>query len=130
VDELGQSNIDQYKLYVESTQPVPQFTISATQQWEKPSQFILDAAASSDVDQVNGDKLSYEWKFSNPNAAKVEQYSDNKQKAIITFNQVGPQQVTLTVRDDYGKYAEITKTIQIDSTLRPSLTINPVAAVR
>lgn len=129
VDELGQSNIDQYKLYVESTQPVPQFTISATQQRDKPSQFILDASPSSDIDQINGDRLSYEWKFSNPNIAKVEQYSDNKQKAIVTFNQVGTHQVTLTVRDDYGKYADITKDIKVESTLRPALTINPVATV-
>ncbi len=129
VDELGQSNIDQFKLYVESTQPVPQYTVTATKQWDKPSQFILDASPSSDIDQVNGDKLSYEWKFDNPNAVKVEQYSDNKQKAIITMSQAGIHQVTLTVRDSYGKYADITKQIKVDSTLRPSLTINPVAVV-
>jgi PKD repeat protein len=129
VDELGQSNIDQYKLYVESTQPVPQYAITATQQWDRPSQFILDASPSSDIDQVNGDNLSYEWKFDNPNAVKVDQYSDNKQKAIITVNQIGIHNVTLTVRDSYGKYADITKQIKVDSTLRPSLTVNPVAAV-
>ena len=129
VDELGQSNIDQYKLYVESTQPVPQYTVTATQQRDKPSQFILDASSSSDIDQVNGDNLSYEWKFDNPNAIKVEKYSENKQKAIITVNQVGIHQVTLTVKDSYGKYADITKQIKVDSTLRPSLTINPVAVV-
>jgi len=130
VDELGQSNIDQYKLYVESTQPQAQFTITPTQEWDKPSQFILDATNSNDIDEKQWDRLSYERTFDNPDVIKVEQFSDNKQKAIITVNQVGTHNITLTVRDNYGKFNDITKSIRVDSTLRPSLTINPVAVIR
>ena len=70
-DEIGNKNLDTVNVYVESTPPVPQFTITPTSLREYPSEFTFNADSSSDVDVANGyDKLTYDWQFSNPNAMK------------------------------------------------------------
>lgn len=64
-DELGQTNSDSITVYVESTEPIPQFTITPTNDRKYPSEFVLDASISSDVDVDNGyDDLSYSRSFS------------------------------------------------------------------
>ncbi|MEI8253843.1 MAG: hypothetical protein WCG25_09160 [bacterium] len=40
-------------LLVESTDPIPQFATNPTSLWKYPSQFVLDASLSSDVDAMN-----------------------------------------------------------------------------
>jgi hypothetical protein len=41
------------QIYVESTAPIPQFTIISADQWKYPSRFNLDATVSTDVDKTN-----------------------------------------------------------------------------
>lgn len=52
-DELGQTNIDTKLLLIESTPPIPQFTITPTNKWLYPSEFYLDAQSSYDIDVAN-----------------------------------------------------------------------------
>lgn len=127
-DELNQSNFDQYTLDVQSADPVPQFLITPLINWKKPSQFILDAGASSDIDVQNGfDTLTYNWKFSSPDFVKIDKNEDNGKKLIVSFNQKGTYKVTLTVVDQYGKQTEISKDIIVESSLRPMVYMNPTA---
>jgi PKD repeat protein len=42
-DELGQTNTDSLSVYVESTDPIPQFTITPSSTRTNPSEFIFDA---------------------------------------------------------------------------------------
>lgn len=61
------------KVQVESTTPLAQFTIEPRIDGESPSEFVLDASSSSDVDVFNGhDSLEYTWRYSNPEAV-IEQ---------------------------------------------------------
>jgi hypothetical protein len=63
-DAKGISNTDSKNIYIESTPPVAQFTIKPTNKWTYPSEFLLDASNSSDVDELNGfDSLHYSWSF-------------------------------------------------------------------
>jgi hypothetical protein len=63
-DVNKQQNTDTKNLYIESTSPVPQFTITSTSKWQYPSEFILDASNSSDIDEMNGfDSLEYSRSF-------------------------------------------------------------------
>jgi len=52
-DELGQTNIDTLSVYIESTDPIPQFTITPGNSRKNPSEFILDASVSTDLDKSN-----------------------------------------------------------------------------
>lgn len=127
-DELWQVNSDSRSVYVESTEPLPQFTITPTNDWKYPSQFILDASISSDVDKTNGyDNLSYERSFSDPTTTNVVNTENNNEKISVEFNTVGTHVIKLTVRDDYGKIAYLEKDIKIVSTLRPQIFVVPVA---
>lgn len=130
-DEIWNKNIDTVNVYVESTPPVPQFMITPTTTWLYPSEFHLNAQSSNDVDVVNGyDSLKYDRKFSNQNAVQITKTTEDNKQITVLFNQPGIHQVTLTVSDKYGKISEITKDIQVQSVLRPHLTIRPKAAVR
>jgi len=61
------------KVFVDSTPPVPQFTMEETEQRLHPSQYIFDASSTSDYDATNGtDELTYERSFSNGESAKIE----------------------------------------------------------
>ncbi len=130
-DEMGMKNSDTLNIYVESTPPSPQFTITPTNKWKYPSEFYLDAKASNDIDVANGyDRLSYDWTFSNPNATQITAIEEHNKRITVLFNETGKQTITLKVSDNYGKTEEISKEITVDSILRPELTVRPKSAVR
>lgn len=115
-------------MFVDSTPPVPQFTITPTQQWKAPSEYVFDASPTSDFDVNNGnDALSYEWNFSNGENAKIEQSFDEGKRVLVSFDQKGTYDVRLTVKDKYGKIETITKQMTIKSSLRPYVFPTPVA---
>jgi len=127
-DELGQTNTDNLQVYVESTEPIPQYTITPADDWKYPSRFKLDGTVSTDVDKSNNvDSLSYEWSF--PEEAKVNIISTDANNGQITaeFNAIGKFSCKLSVKDEYGKMSEITKDIEVKSILRPEITANPQA---
>lgn len=113
---------------MESTDPIPQFTITSSNARTNPSEFILDASVSSDVDKTNGyDTLSYERSFSNAATTKIINTENNNEKIRVQFDSLGNQTIKLTARDSYGKIAEISKDIEIKSTLRPEIFVVPIA---
>lgn len=118
------NNEETYKLNVESTSPVPNFVYEKYDNWEKPSTFIFDASYSSDVDEKYWDSLNYSWNFSNSENIKTQSIN-NWEKIIAQFNKLWKYDITLTVKDKYGKSSSITKSIEIESTLRPEISINP-----
>jgi len=88
---MGLKNSDMLNVYVESTPPTPQFTITPTNKWQYPSEFFFDAKASNDIDVGNGyDKLTYDWSFSNPSAVQISETEDNNKK------------ISGNVRTEYG----------------------------
>lgn len=127
-DELGQTNTDSLSVYAESTDPIPQFTIIPGNTRKYPSEFILDASVSSDLDKINGyDALTYERSFSDVATTKIVASENNNEKVRVQFNTVGKHLIKLTARDDYGKMAEIEKEIEVVSILRPEIFVVPVA---
>ncbi len=85
---MGQSNIETQTLEIESTPPQAQFIINPRLDREHPSQFVLDATASYDIDMTAGhDAITYERSFSNPSLAKIEQTYDNGQSIVVSFNE-------------------------------------------
>ncbi len=130
-DELWQTNTDSLSVYAESTNPIPQFTITPTNNWKYPSEFVLDASVSSDMDKTNGyDHLAYERSFSDPTIAKIISTESNNERVKIQFNAIGKYTVKLTVKDDYGKISEMSKDIEIKSILRPEIFVAPIATSR
>jgi hypothetical protein len=74
-------------LYVESTTPTPQFTVTPTSKWTNPSEFTLNASNTLDVDVDNGvDSLEYEWDFSTT-AFDILSTENNNQKIVVRFNE-------------------------------------------
>ena len=117
-------------MLVDATAPVAQFTQTSTADLLYPSEYILDASASSDIDKDNGfDSLSYTREFSNPTTETMESLENGK-KIHVAFNEIGKQTVTLTVIDKYGKSNSITKDFDIKSTLRPKIFTSPKATAR
>lgn len=131
VDKQWLSDSSQTKVVVESTPPTPQFTINPTSDREQPSEFILDATNTYDYDILNSsDSLTFDRWFSDPeNTSVTEQSPDNKQ-IKVQFNTKWTHKVKLKVTDSFGKSAEIIKDIIVKSSLRPIITIDPVAAPR
>ncbi len=116
------------KVFVDSTAPVPQFTMLPTQQRKYASEYIFNASASSDYDVTNGsDALSYEWNFSNGESAKVEQSFDDGKRVLVSFEEKGTYNIRLTVKDKFGKIASIEKKLDIASSLRPYIFVTPIA---
>lgn len=77
---------------------------------------------------INGyDALVYERSFSDPNTAKIVDTEDNNTKIKVQFNAVGTHTIKLTVRDDYGKIADVQKDVEIKSILRPEIFVVPLA---
>ncbi|MEI7558318.1 MAG: PKD domain-containing protein [bacterium] len=110
---------------------MPQFTITPTNNWKYPSEFVLDASVSSDMDKTNGyDHLAYERSFSDPTIAKIISTESNNERVKIQFNAIGKYTVKLTVKDDYGKISEMSKDIEIKSILRPEIFVAPIATSR
>ena len=113
-------------IYIESTTPTPQFTMTPTSKRQKPSEFTLDASNSSDVDVLNGvDELEYEWTFSLPNDVNIVSTENDNEKMVVQFNKKWEHTITLKVTDKYGKSATISKKVKIQSTLRPEITAIP-----
>lgn len=130
-DEQGLSDSSQMKITVESTAPVAQFATEATSKRSEPSEFILDATNSFDYDVLNSnDKLSYSRWFSDPDNTIVSEQSSDQKQIKVQFNTKGTHKVKLKVTDSFGKSSEITKDIVITSSLRPVITVNPIAAPR
>jgi len=130
-DQLGQTNTDSYQVFVESSDPIPQFTTIASNTWKDPSEFIFDASVSSDIDQTNGyDKLSYERFLGDAGKAKLVSTENNNQKVKVQFDAVGTHTIKLTAKDSYGKLAEIEKTVEVKSILRPEIYAAPIATPR
>jgi PKD repeat protein len=71
--------------------------------------------------------LTYEWQFVDNGKAKIIDTSNNNEKIVVQFDAVGKHAVKLIAKDDYGKIAEISKDIQVDSYLRPVISVVPVA---
>lgn len=127
-DELSQTNVDTAEVYVDSTAPTPQFTITSTNKWTQASEFDLDATSSFDPDVTNGvDSLEYRWEFSNPNLMKVVSTQDNNRHIVVQFDTVWTHTIRLIVSDMYGKSNTLEKTITVNSVLRPELSILPNA---
>lgn len=130
-DELGQSNIDTTQVYVESSDPIAQFSMEESENRKYPSKFIFDAALSSDIDVENGfDELNYERTFSNPNFTNIENTQENNKKIEVSFDETWEHRIKLTAKDKFWKINEIEKTIDIESTLRPEVFIAPKATTR
>ncbi len=126
-DLNGRTNQEIKNIYVESTTPTPQFTITPTSKRLKASEFTLDASNSSDIDVINGvDALEYEWLFSTEDINIVSTENDNE-KMIVQFNKKGKHKITLRVTDKYWKSATISKEVDIQSVLRPEITAIPWA---
>lgn len=93
-----------------------------------PSQFVLDATASFDIDQVNGfDQITYDRSFSSPTLTTIEQEYDNGQALVVSFEEPGTHVVTLTVSDSYGQVSQVSREITVESSLRPVILANPRA---
>lgn len=130
-DDLKNSSYDVQKIYVESSSPVPSFIAEPISDWNFPSQFVLDASGSKDVDVSNGvDSLTYHRSFSRPDAVEITSNMDNGKRVLISFNETWKHVVTLEVKDSYGKSVSIEKTFDVVSTLRPELLISPVTSKR
>lgn len=129
-DDLWQANEESQTIFVDSTEPQAQFTISPRLDWELPSQFILDASSSSDKDVTAGnDALTYEWSFSNPEQAKIEQSYDANKSIVVSFSDPGKYKAKLIVSDSYGKVTTLEKEIEVKSALRPIVYVTPRASV-
>ncbi|MBQ5945306.1 hypothetical protein IJL65_02695 [bacterium] len=55
---------------------------------------------------------------------------DNNRRIVVQFDDVGNHTVELRVTDKYDKHAEISKTINVKSTLRPEIEAIPGAITR
>lgn len=121
-DELWQTNTDTIKVYVESSAPNAQFSISNTEYWKYPSKFVLDASLSSDIDASNKyDQMYYNWTFSDPDHTNIEEVDNENKKVTVSFNTVWTHTIKLTVTDKYWKSNEIEKTVDVQSILRPEI---------
>lgn len=130
-DQLGQTNVDSVQVFVESSDPIPQFTMTSSNTWKDPSEFIFDASVSSDIDQTNGyDKLTYEWFLGDASKAKLVSAEENNEKVKVQFDALGVHTIKLVAKDEFGKLAEISKDVEVKSILRPEIYAVPVATQR
>lgn len=129
-DLAGQKNVEYKDIYVDSTTPTPQFTINATSKRANPSEFTLDASNSSDIDVLNWvDSLEYSRKFSTDKVSIIST-ENNNEKIVVQFDEVWKHTIKLTVTDEYGKIATISKVIDVKSVLRPEIEPIPWAITR
>jgi len=130
-DELGQSNEESLTVFVDSTPPQPQFTITSRLDRQYPSQFVLDASPSSDRDvATETDTITYDRSFSNNSQVTIDQSYDDNKTIVVSFNNPGTYIATLTVSDSYGKIVTLDKQIKVESSLRPIIYASPRASVR
>lgn len=117
-------NEETYKLEIWSTPPVANFVFEKYDNREKPSTFIFDASYSDDFDAKYWDSIKYLWSITNQKDAKT-QFIRKWEKMIAQFDKVWEYTVTLRVEDKYWKTDSIEKKINIISTLRPEVSVNP-----
>lgn len=123
-DVNGNRNEETYKLVIRSTPPIANFVFEEYDNREKPSTFIFDASYSSDDDIKYGDTLQYVWRISNSKDVKT-QFIRKWEKMIAQFDKVWEYTVNLTVEDKYWETNSVEKKINILSTLRPEISVNP-----
>ncbi len=129
-DELGQSNQESKIVFIDSTDPQAQFTITSRLDRTQPSQFVLDAGSSFDRDVSNGfDALSYERSFSNSSQITKEQSYDKDKSIVVSMSDPWVYKATLVVSDSYGKIATLSKDITVTSSLRPIIYAAPRATI-
>jgi len=127
-DNLWESNTETTQVYVESSNPIAQFTYTPDSNRKYASKYLFDASSSSDVDVINWvDELTYSWRFSNPEVATINSIEWNNRKIKVSFDSIWEHTVKLVVTDKYGKSSSIEKKIVVESTLRPEMLIAPVA---
>ena len=127
-DNLWETNTDIMQVFVESSNPIAQFTYTPSSNRTNPSKFIFDASTSSDIDVTNWvDSLYYSRTFSNPETTTIQKIEWDNKKIKVSFDSLWEQTVKLTVSDNYWKTNTIEKKIYVQSTLRPDVTIMPQA---
>lgn len=130
-DKLWQVNVDSVQIFVESSDPIPQFTMTPSNTWKDPSEFVFDASLSSDIDKTNRfDTLSYERFLGDTSKARVVVAEQNNEKIRVQFDAVGKHSIKLVAKDDFGKQTEISKDLEIKSILRPEIYAIPIATQR
>ena len=123
-------NEDIKEVFIDSTTPTPQFTVTPTSKRKYPSEFTLDASNSTDIDVVNWvDSLEYDRRFSTEDYRIISTEDDNR-RIVVQFDDVGKHTIKLKVTDQYWKYSMISKTLDIQSTLRPEIEAIPGAITR
>lgn len=128
-DELGNSNTTTELINVESSPPQAQFFSEPVAQWEKPSQFLLDAGPTSDTDvSAWFDSLTYERTSSDPKNVLIEELTDDGRRVIVSFDRKGEYEVTLRAEDEFGQSTSISKSFRIESGLRPVIFATPQVA--
>lgn len=126
-DMKWNQNVETKSFYVESTKPTPQFKVVSTTKRQYPSEFILDASSTTDVDVSNWvDSLEYKRSFSTQNY-KIISTENNNKKIVVQFNEKWRHLIKLTVTDQYGKFASVSRYVDVNSTLRPEIEANPQA---
>ena len=86
-DAAGNQNVETKDVYLESTTPKPQFTVTPTSKWQFPSEFTLDASNTLDNDVKNGvDSLEYHRTFSTDNV-KIISTENNNERIVVQFNE-------------------------------------------
>jgi len=129
-DAEWKTDISTTQVFVESTDPIAQFTTKPKTETKFPSEFVLDAWWTSDIDEINGfDKLTYDWKFST-DQINISPIDDTNESVLISFDEVGAHTITLIVSDSFGKITEVSKDIDVKSVLRPKLFVSPKATNR
>ena len=124
-DAAGNQNVETKDVYLESTTPKPQFTVTPTSKRQFPSEFTLDASNTLDNDVKNGvDSLEYYRTFSTDNV-KIISTENNNERIVVQFNEKWRHLIRLTVTDQYWKFSSVSKYIDVKSTLRPEIEIIP-----
>lgn len=127
-DAQWNDNEEAMTLQVASTPPVPQFTFEPTKTWLKPSEFTFDASPTYDIDTANdNDALTYDWSFSNSDNVSVDKVYDDNKRILVSFKEKGKYKATLTVKDNFNQLQQISKDIDVLSTLRPRFTVRPAS---
>ncbi len=130
-DEAWEKDQEALPIHIASTPPDAQFTIKPLAERDLPSQFMLDASKSTDIDVNNNvDNLTYTWIFSDNNYTKTDKTYDDWKRTIISFDKKWTYEVTLEAKDSFGEVNKITKEIEIKSSLRPIIIAAPKAIER
>lgn len=127
-NKAGLTDTDTKKITVTSTPPVPGFTITPSNQWLKPSEYILDAGSSFDIDELkSSDKMSFERSFSNNENVNIVESTEDNKRIVAQFDARWSYKIQLTVKDNYGKSSTLTRDLNIATSLRPQVEIEPIA---